>query len=150
MHPKKPTIKLSGFSFFFIFLLGRSSVVEERGKESKQELHFSEGPGTDMNVPVQNSVCCSVKRDPLSGWRPHDAQEDDIGMKLCGRRSRGSPDAQSPHSSHLQGRADDVNHDMTSLRPRYVVQVTCSVWRTFELYSDQNTTACKHTCGCIL
>lgn len=129
MHPKKTHYKTKWFFFlsFSFFLLGRSSVVEERGKESKQELHFNEGPGTDMNVPVQNSVCCSVKRDPLSGWRPHDAQEDDISMKLCGRRSRGSPDAQSPHSSHLQGRADDVNHDMTSLRPRYVVQVTCSV-----------------------
>lgn len=109
----------------------------KKGKE-QQELPFHEGPGADVNVPVQNSVCCWVKRDPLSGWRPHDAQEDDISMKLCERPSRGSPDAQRPHSSHLQGRAGDVNHadcDLVRWLP-----VTCSVRRTLELYSDQNTT----------
>lgn len=95
--------------FFFLFYWGVNLLWKTGEKEAQQELHFNEGPGTDMNLPVQNSVCCSVKRDPLSGWRPHDAQVDDISMKLCGRRSRGSPVAQSPHSSHLQGRADDVN-----------------------------------------
>lgn len=77
-------------------------------------MNLNEGPGTDMKVPVQNSVCCLLKLDPLSGWRPHDAQEDDISMELYGRRSRGSPDAQSFHSSHLQGRSEDVSHWLTS------------------------------------
>lgn len=84
------------------------------GKESQQELNLNEGPGTDMKVPVQNSVCCLLKLDPLSGWRPHDALEDDISMELYGRRCRGSPDAQSFHSSHLQGRSEDVSHWLTS------------------------------------
>lgn len=53
---------------------GVNLLFNRGGKESRQELNLNEGPGIDMKVPVQNSVCCLLKLDPLSGWRPHDAQ----------------------------------------------------------------------------
>lgn len=127
--------------FFHLFLLLTAVLISwgtEEEKEAQQELRFLAGPGTDMNVPVQNSVCCSVKRDPLSGWRTHDAQEGDISMKLCGRRSRGSPDAQSHHSSHLQGGADDVNHaDCDLFPPAQVTSALSVTHRNFILITTQ-------------
>lgn len=131
--------------FFHSFLLLTAVLIycgrEEEEKEAQQELHFRAGPGADMNVPVQNSVCCSVKRDPLSGWRPHDALEGDISMKLCGRRSRGCPDAQSRHSSHLQGGAEDANHAACDLFPP--VQVTSALpdthWNFIQIKTQQNS-----------